>query len=131
MRYPIVHICKSCKAFTNKHYRIWLSKHTHTYTHHTTPLAAAAEIFSWPCRPSKRRTQNQNQNLCEAGDSWMKKQQQQQMIYSRHAGQQLLKWADNFLLTTRCASPSYSSSIAITKDCLPPIMQALRGVNRT
>jgi len=47
MRYPIVHFCKSWKAFTNKHYRIWLSTHSHT---HTTPLAAAAEIFSSPCR---------------------------------------------------------------------------------
>jgi len=34
MRYPIVHFCKSWQAFTNKHYRIWLS--THSHTHHTT-----------------------------------------------------------------------------------------------
>lgn len=37
MRYPIVHFCKSWKAFTNMHYRIWLSTHTHT-PHHLLPL---------------------------------------------------------------------------------------------
>lgn len=34
MRYPIVHFCRSWKAFTNKHYLIWLF--THSHTHHTT-----------------------------------------------------------------------------------------------
>lgn len=49
---------------------------------------------------------------------------------SRHAGQQLLIWGDNFLLTTCSASPYSSFSIAIVKDHLPLITQALRGVNR-